>query len=189
MLRHYLLMEFSDVLGRGGVKPQPICVAFAFVPAKPPLGRVGTALLMTCCSLQQELGAWYHADGTSYVSGVTRVTEGAVWSLRCFLPLLGLLDAVAPHAVVSTANKAPVELGSCRACVGSTSALYGGTQCRVRVWLRGHPPHWDHWDWTDGSGSVGFSGGEVLLAGITCSRAGFSPENQTPWHAEFLHIP
>ena len=124
-------------------------MAFAFVPAKPPSGRVGTALLMTCCSLQQELGAWDRAEGTGYVSGITMDAEGAVWSLRYFLPSLGFIDAVAPRAVVPIAGKAPMGLGSCRACVGSTSALYREMRGQLQVWLRGGPPRWDWWDWSD----------------------------------------
>lgn len=64
--------------------------------------------------------------------------EGAVWSRRCFLPSLGWVDAVVPRGVASAANKAPVGLGSCKACVGSTSTLYRELQCQVEVWLRGH---------------------------------------------------
>lgn len=39
-----------------------------------------------------------------------------------------------------------------------------------RAWLVGHPPRWDWWERPDGSGSVGFSRGEVLLARITCFK-------------------
>lgn len=58
-------MEFSDVLEK---KSQPICVAFAFVPANPPSHRAGTALLVTCCSLQQQLEAWCCAEVMFLVS-------------------------------------------------------------------------------------------------------------------------
>lgn len=126
-------------------------MAFAFVPAKPPLGRVGTALLMACCSLQQELGAWCHVEGTSYVSGITMDAEGVGWSLRYFLPPLGFLDAVVPHAVVSTASKAPMGLGSCRAvelwaqlllCINE---MWG----QVQAWPWGGLSRWDWGDWSD----------------------------------------
>lgn len=61
----------------------------------------------------------------------TRDAEGAVWSWRCFLPSFGLLDAVFPREVISTANKAPVGLGNSEACMGSTSTLYRELQCQV----------------------------------------------------------
>lgn len=82
MPRHYLLVEFSHILGEKREKNQPISVAFAFVPAKPPLCKAGAALLVTCGSLQLDLGAGYPAEGTSCVSGIP---TGAVWSLRYLL--------------------------------------------------------------------------------------------------------
>lgn len=190
MLRHFFLMDLSDVSGKTNKqKNQPICVAFAFVPAKPPLGRVRTALLMACCSLQQELGAWCHAEGTSYVSGITMDAEGVGWSPRYFLPSLGFLDAVVPHAVVSTASKAPVGLGSRRAVELWARLLLRITRCGVRskrgcgevrpVGTGGIGVTWD------GSGNVGLSRGKVFLAGVTCSRAGVSPENQTRGMPDF----
>lgn len=68
-----------------GKKNQPISVAFAFVPAKPPLCKAGAALLVTCGSLLLELGAGYPAEGTSCVSGIPTGAGGAVWSLRYLL--------------------------------------------------------------------------------------------------------
>lgn len=148
---------------------------------------------MACCSLQQELGAWCHAEGTSYISGITMDAEGVGWSLRYFLPPLGFLDAVVPHAVVSTASKAPMGLGSCRAVELWAQLLLCIMRCGVRskrgcrevrpLGTGGIGVTWD------GSGNVGLSRGEVFLAGVTCSRAGVSPENQTLWHARFLQIP
>lgn len=82
MPRHYLLVEFSHILGKKKKKNQPISVAFAFVPAKPPLCKARAALLVDCGSLQLELRAGYPAEGTGCVSGIPMDAGGAVWSLR-----------------------------------------------------------------------------------------------------------
>lgn len=60
-------------------------MAFAFVPAKPPLCKARAALLVTCGSLQLELGAGYPAEGTSCGSGIPTDAGGADWSQRYLL--------------------------------------------------------------------------------------------------------